>query len=96
MSWRLAISAALWTAALGLLLGMPFAVYAQEPNFTPLPLQASCVLPTEAEKALCRPDAKRLCALSIPLGVFAVLDCFKANRAQLSKGCADLLAGCGQ
>lgn len=96
MVWRDAIRAALWTAALSLLLGMPLAALAQE-QFTPLPpLQASCVLPTEAEKALCRPDARRLCMNEIPKGVFAILYCLKDNRAQLSRGCADLLAGCGQ
>lgn len=92
MTWRDAISAALWTAAISLILGVPLTAYAQ-----PLPvMKASCALPTEAEKALCRPDAKRLCGAEIPKGIFAILYCLKDNRAQLSRGCAELLQGCGQ
>ncbi len=84
MSWRDAFTAALWVAALGLLLALPFVAY------------ASCIAPTEAEKALCRPDATHLCAPQIKSGVFAILYCLKANRTQLSRGCAELLQECGQ
>lgn len=92
MMWREAIAAAAWTAVFGLLLGMPLAARAQEPS---APLQISCAFPSEAEKAVCRPDARRLCLTEIPKGI-AVLYCLKDNRAQLSRGCAELLAGCGQ
>jgi hypothetical protein len=60
------------------------------------PAHASCLSPTAVEKALCAADVHKRCADAIPHGVFAVLYCLKADRPQLSRGCADLLLRCGQ
>lgn len=75
MSWRCAIAAALWTAALGLVLAGPIAAFADS-------------APTAAQIAACAPDALRLCADAIP-NPAAVKACMLRHRALLSPQCRE-------
>lgn len=61
---------------------------------------ASCLAPTDAEQALCKPSALHFCkeAIAAPalFRPFKVLVCLKEHRAQLSPACRGLLESCGQ
>lgn len=58
-------------------------------------LLASCIIPTDAQKAMCEGDARKFCTDKFP-NPFAVLACLKDHRAKLAPACSGLLASCGQ
>ena len=51
---------------------------------------------TEAEKAACSPDVKKLCVAVIEQGDLAILGCLQQNRAKISKACNQVLVNHGQ
>lgn len=86
MSWREAFKAALWTAALSLLLGVPIAAYAGASFRDPDTYRD--VTPTAAQIAACAPDAARLCAHAIP-DRDAVKFCMIRNKKRVSAQCRE-------
>ena len=51
---------------------------------------------TEAEKAACSPDVKKLCTAVIDQGDLAILSCLQQNREKISKACNQVLIEHGQ
>lgn len=86
MSWREAINAAIWTAALSLLLGVPIAAYAGA-SFRD-PSRYIDATPTVAQIAACAGDAQRLCAHAFP-DHDAIRFCMIRNKKHVSAACRE-------
>jgi hypothetical protein len=56
----------------------------------PLPLPLPQMQGTPEDRAACEPDVHRYCRAALP-DTFRILECLKANRAQLSDACRGVL-----